>query len=151
VVRAVAARLGVADARGEVSPDAKAAEFETTPLSAMVGEGVNDAPALRAADVGIAVAGGAEAALGVADAYMTHRGLMPVVELFEGARRTMEVLRRNLLFSLGDNVLFATLALTGYISPFVASVPKRWRGRRRARFGVRSVEIAEARPAPQRR
>jgi Cu2+-exporting ATPase len=122
VVRAVADRLGVPDARGEVSPEAKAAEFETTPLSAMVGDGVNDAPALRAADVGIAVAGGAEAALGVADAYMTHRGLMPVVELFEGARRTMRVVRRNLWFSLAYNVLFATLALTGHISPFVAAV-----------------------------
>lgn len=122
VVAAVAGNLGITDARGNVSPEGKAAEFETAPLSAMVGDGVNDAPALRAADVGIAVAGGAEAALGVADAYMTHRGLMPVVELFEGARRTMIVVRRNLWFSLAYNVLFATLALTGHISPFVAAV-----------------------------
>ena len=122
VVVAVAARLHLDDARGGIGPEGKAAEFADTPLSAMVGDGVNDAPALRAADVGIAVAGGAEAALGVADAFLTHRGLMPVVELFEGARRTMRVVRRNLLFSLAYNVLFATLALTGHISPFVAAL-----------------------------
>jgi hypothetical protein len=47
---------------------------------------------------------------------------MPVVELFEGARRTMRVVRRNLWFSLAYNVLFAVLALTGHISPFVAAL-----------------------------
>ena len=122
VVASVAGRLGITDARGGVSPEGKATEFEHTPLSAMVGDGVNDAPALRAADVGIAVAGGAEAALGVADAYLTHRGLGPVVDLFEGARRTLKVVRRNLWFSLAYNVLFASLALTGHITPFMAAV-----------------------------
>jgi Cu2+-exporting ATPase len=120
VVADVAARLGLDDAVGAASPERKAEDVRGVP-TAMVGDGLNDAPALRAADVGVAVAGGAEAALRVADVY-ARGGLAAVPALFTGARRTLAAVRRNLLFSLAYNATFATLALTGHITPLAAAL-----------------------------
>lgn len=122
VVQGVAAELGIADARGEMSPDDKARALGGLDLAVMVGDGVNDAPALRAAEVGVAVGGGAEAAMRVADVYLERQGMSAVAELFEGSRRAMGVVRRNITFSLVYNVLFASLALSGLITPLAAAI-----------------------------
>ncbi len=121
VVAAVAARLGIADARGRCSPEDKAKDVGLAP-SIMIGDGINDAPALRAASVGIAVRGGAEAALAVADAYVARGDLRDVATLLEGARATMTVVRRNLGFSLLYNLVFASLALAGMVTPLLAAI-----------------------------
>jgi Cu2+-exporting ATPase len=109
----------------EASPEAKLTAVERARDEGgvvMVGDGVNDAAAIAAATVGIAVHGGAEAALASADVYITRPGLQPVVLLLDGARRTMRVIRRNIVFSLVYNVVGIGLAVTGTINPVIAAI-----------------------------
>ncbi len=127
VVHAVTASVGVPfdEVVGAASPEAKLAFIEERARRGpvfMVGDGVNDAAALSAATVGIAVHGGAEASLAAADVFATTAGLAPLVELLEGARRTLRVVRTNLARSLVYNVTVGTLAVLGFAGPLLAAV-----------------------------
>ncbi|MEN8164025.1 MAG: heavy metal translocating P-type ATPase [Acidobacteriota bacterium] len=127
VVSAVAGQIGLAeaDALGGVTPEGKVDVIRETAEQgpvAMVGDGVNDAAALAAATVGIGVHGGAEAALAAADIYLAKPGVEPILDLLEGARRTLRVIRRNLALSLTYNITAAALAMTGHMSPILAAV-----------------------------
>ncbi len=127
VVRAVTRELGVPleEALGGVSPEDKLAWVERARKQGpviMVGDGVNDAAALSAADVGVAVHGGAEASLAAADVFTTCSGVEPVVQLVRGARRTLGVIHRNLIFSLVYNLVGVALAMAGLIGPLLAAV-----------------------------
>jgi Cu2+-exporting ATPase len=88
----------------------------------MVGDGINDSAALAWSSVGIAVQGGAEASMNSAMVYLGEPGLLPLVELVEGSRRTMKVVRRNLAASLFYNMLAAGLSVSGLISPLLAAL-----------------------------
>jgi len=126
-VAAVARSLGLDGrrARGGVSPEAKLAaviEGKARGPVVMVGDGVNDAAALAAATVGVAVHGGAEAAMAAADVYVARPGVGRLVELIEGSRRTMGVVRRNLALSLFYNVIGVALAMTGVLNPLIAAI-----------------------------
>ncbi len=127
VVRATARQLGVdlADAVGGAAPEEKLRRVEEARARGtvvMVGDGVNDAAAIAAATVGVGVHGGAEASMSAADVYLSRPGLAPLVELVEGSRRTMLVIRNNIIFSIAYNLLGATLALFGVLDPLIAAV-----------------------------
>jgi Cu2+-exporting ATPase len=133
VVAAVGGALGFApaDAIGAASPEDKLAfvrrlqQDRTTRRRGpvvMVGDGINDAAAIAAADVGIGVHGGAEACLATADLYLTRAGLGALVELTDGADRTLRVIRRNIALSIGYNLIGATLAVTGLVTPLIAAI-----------------------------
>ncbi len=109
-------QLGIAasDCRGGLSPEDKLRIVEAAAAPAfMVGDGVNDAAALSAASVGIAVHGGAEASLAAADVYLGRPGVGVLIELFDGSRRTLNVIKHCLRVSLGYNLVAAALATTG--------------------------------------
>ena len=127
VVAAVGRELGLPPEAclGGVSPEGKRALVEAARKDGpvvMIGDGVNDAAALTAATVGIAVHGGAEASLAAADVFVTRPGLAPIADLVDGAHRTVKVIRRNLAFSIAYNLVGAALAATGHLSPLVAAV-----------------------------
>ncbi len=127
VVLAVAEQVGIDPRRvvGNASPEQKLALVEATAWRqpvVMVGDGVNDAAAIAAASVGIGVHGGAEASLAAADVYLARPGLAPLVELVQGARRTMRVIHLGIALSLAYNVVGVALAMAGLINPLVAAV-----------------------------
>lgn len=127
VVRTVGASLGFApaDAIGGASPEEKLAFIErakTAGRVVMVGDGVNDAAAIAAATVGIGVQGGAEACLATADVYLTRAGLTTLVELIDGSRRTLHVIRRNIALSIAYNIVGASMAVLGMLTPLAAAI-----------------------------
>ncbi|MFN4244371.1 MAG: heavy metal translocating P-type ATPase [Tepidisphaerales bacterium] len=127
-VHAVARALSVPADRvwAEVSPEDKLAVVKRLDggqgRTVMVGDGVNDAAALAAAGVGIAVHGGSDVSLAAADVYTARPGLSAVVELVETARRAMRVIYTNFGISLTYNVVAGTLAATGWMNPLMAAV-----------------------------
>lgn len=121
VVEAAARSVNADAAFGAVSPEDKTRHVRQRP-TLMVGDGLNDTGALRAAHASIAIQGGAEVALQVADVSLTDTRLIRIAEAVAGARRTLQVVQRNLRFSLLYNAVFATLALAGLISPLAAAV-----------------------------
>lgn len=126
--RSVGTQLGLpeSDLLGRHSPEDKQALIHRLAAEGrvvvMVGDGVNDTAALRAAHVGIAVSGTSAASRVAADAYTTRPGLEAVVELIEGAHGVLGVIRRNLGFSLAYNVLGGAAALLGFVTPLFAAV-----------------------------
>jgi P-type Cu2+ transporter len=128
VVDAVVGELGVPflNATGGASPEAKLATIAGLRAAGqrvfMVGDGVNDAAAMAAANVGIAVHGGAEACLSAADVFTTRPGLEAVALAAAGAKRTMQVIRVGIGLSLAYNVLGIALSVAGRLDPLWAAV-----------------------------
>jgi Cu2+-exporting ATPase len=127
VVDTVARDLGVPpeNVRGGASPEDKLAAIaaaERRGPVVMVGDGVNDAAAISRSSVGIGVRGGAEACLAASDVYLARAGVGALVELVDGAHRTLAHVRRGIAFSLVYNAVGATLAAGGIINPLIAAL-----------------------------
>jgi len=125
-VQRIAQAVGVDRFRGRVEPEGKLARVRELQRSGevvcMVGDGVNDAAALAAADVGVAVHGGAEASLAAADVYASRPGLGALAELRTLSSITMRTIRLNLGLSLAYNAVGITLSASGHMDPLVAAI-----------------------------
>jgi P-type Cu+ transporter len=126
--RSVAAELGIPDrdVLAGVKPGGKVAAVRSLQAGgtavALVGDGVNDAAALAEADLGMAVGTGADAAIGAADLTLVGGDPLNIVVAVELARATMAVIRANLAWASGYNLVAIPLAALGYLNPLFAGV-----------------------------
>ncbi len=124
-VQALARELGLA-AQAEISPQAKLAALEALKAQGrhplMVGDGLNDGPALAAAHASIAPGTASDASQQAADAVFIGEKLMPVALAVRVARKTMRIVRENFAFSIAYNLLAVPLALFGLVTPLIAAI-----------------------------
>jgi Cu+-exporting ATPase len=117
--------LQLTDVQGELSPTGKAEHIAQVqakhPGVAFVGDGINDAPALAAADLGIALASGSQLARSAGDVILLSGQLTHVAVALRIARRTMRVMRQNLFWAFFYNVLAVPLAVAGVLPPAVSA------------------------------
>ena len=118
--------LGIGTRISGASPEDKAREVERLATGgavvAMVGDGINDAPVLARAQVSIALAGGAALAQSQADFIVVNTSVIAVAEALELARRTRKIIRENVAWAIAYNAVSLPLALSGMLTPWVASL-----------------------------
>jgi Cu+-exporting ATPase len=120
---AIAREAGIDEFRAGILPGAKAAviaELKGGGLVAMVGDGINDAPALAAADVSFAIGAGSDVAVEAADLTLIRSDLCGVDDAIDLSRATLGKIRQNLFFAFIYNVVGIPLAAAGLLSPVFA-------------------------------
>jgi P-type E1-E2 ATPase len=133
----IAGEIGISTTLAEVLPGQKADKLKELQAQGkrvgMVGDGINDAPALAQADVGIAIGTGTDIAMEASDVTLIRGDLRAVYTAIELARRTMGTIRWNLIWAFGYNVLLIPIAagalypITGWLlSPVLASAAMAW-------------------------
>lgn len=135
VAQQVAAQLGIDRVIAEATPADKIACIQQLQAAGhkvgMVGDGINDAPALAAADVGFAIGNGADIALEAADLTLVGGDLNRVAASIALSRRTLQIIRQNLFWALGYNLVAIPFAAAGRMTPMLAS----------AAMGLSSVSV----------
>ena len=122
--QAIARQAGITGFRAEVLPQDKAAHVQSfkaeDDMVGMVGDGINDAPALAAADVSFAMKSGSDIAIEAADITLMRNDLMGVADAIELSRAALKKIRQNLFFAFAYNVLGIPLAALGMLNPVIA-------------------------------
>ena len=125
VAERVAREAGIGRVLAEVLPDRKAAEIRKLQAAgkrvAVAGDGINDAPALAQADLGIAMGSGTDVAIEAGDITLMRGNLSSLPDALALSRRTMRVIRQNLFWAFAYNTLGIPVAALGLLSPMVAS------------------------------
>jgi Cu+-exporting ATPase len=123
--QAVAEKTGIQNVSAGVLPAGKIEEISKMRASGktvvMVGDGINDAPALAAADVGMAMAEGSDIAMESADVVLMRSDLSSVAQAIDLSRKTFAIIKQNLFWAFFYNVAAIPLAVTGVLSPIVAA------------------------------
>lgn len=122
----VAATLQIDELYQGCSPEEKVAQItkatERGETVLMVGDGINDSPCFHAAHVSVALDSGTDLSKNQADVVLLHNDLTALFQLIEGAQRARRVIKQNLIWAFGYNLVIIPLAVCGFVSPYIAVI-----------------------------